>query len=149
MKAKCEKFLKEFDKLEFNDDIDEGKFATYLFLNFTIFLMIYLLKHFFPTIDLQKTVDFCEDFLSINANGLGHRSQTKFGISNDMNRNFIKSREWESRCIIKLYPRSHLRGNQKLVEKGGKFSPQPKMKVKSLKLEGNCCWKIRAHRITK
>jgi hypothetical protein len=26
MKAKCEKFLKEFDKLEFNDDIDEGKF---------------------------------------------------------------------------------------------------------------------------
>ena len=98
---------------------------------------------------MQKTVDFCEDFLSINANGLGRRSQTKFGISNDMNRNFIKSREWESRCIIKLYPRSHLRGNQKLVEKGGKFSPQPKMKVKSLKLEGNCCWKIRAHRITK
>ena len=27
MKAKCEKFLKEFDKLEFNDDIDDGKFA--------------------------------------------------------------------------------------------------------------------------
>ena len=26
MKAKCEKFLKEFDKLEFNDDIDEGNF---------------------------------------------------------------------------------------------------------------------------
>ena len=26
MKAQCEKFLKEFDKLEFNDDIDDGKF---------------------------------------------------------------------------------------------------------------------------
>jgi hypothetical protein len=47
MKAKCEKFLKEFDKLEFNDDIDEGKFATYLFLNFTIFLMIFTQTFFF------------------------------------------------------------------------------------------------------
>ena len=110
--------------------------------------MIYLLTStfFFLTIDLQKTVDFCEDFLSINTNG---RSHTKFGISKDINRNFIKSDRWpsESECIIKLFPRSHFRGNQKLVKKGGKFSPKPKMKIHSLKLEGECCWKIRAHKV--
>jgi hypothetical protein len=115
--------------------------------------MIYLLTStfFFLTIDLQKTVDFCEDFLSINTNGLGGRSHTKFGISNDINRNFIKSDRWpsESECIIKLFPRSHFRGNQKLVKKGGKYSPEHKMKIHSLKLEGECCWKIRVHKVKK
>ena len=100
---------------------------------------------------MQKTVDFCEDFLSINTNGLGGRSQTKFGISKDINRNFITSKDWRSepKCIMKLFPRSHFRGNQKLVEKGGKFSPKPKMKIHSLKLEGECCWKVREHKVKK
>ena len=92
---------------------------------------------------MQKTVDFCEDFLSININGLS-RSQTGFGISNHFNRKFARARlGFEKRCVVKLFPQSHFRGNQQIIEEKGKFNPKPGMKVKSLKLEGDCCWKIK------
>merc|ERR1739848_321377 len=83
-----------------------------------------------------------------STNGFGGRSQTKFGISNDMNRNFITSAGWgsKSECMMKLFPESHLIGNQKVVKKGGQFGPEPKMEIHSLKLEGECCWRVKTRK---
>ena len=100
---------------------------------------------------MQKTVDFCEDFLSINTNGFG-RSRTGFGISNDFDRKFARKRpnteSFRSEiCVLKLNTKSHFKGDQHLVKTKGKFNPNPPIKVRSMRTEGNCCWKIRTHYI--
>ena len=77
------------------------------------------------------------------------RSQTGFGISNDFNRKFARTRPGSvesihsKKCVVKLFPKSHYRGNQETIDAKGKFNPQPRMNVHSLKLEGDCCWKIK------
>ena len=118
--------------------------------------MIYEILQFFFSlkIDLQKTVDFCEDFLSINTNGLGRlgRSHKGFGISNNFNRKFAKKRhKTESihadKCVLKLNTKSHFKGHQHLVQKKGEFSPKSRIKVLSMKAEGKCCWRIKTHYI--
>ena len=94
---------------------------------------------------MQKTVDFCEDFLSVNTNGLG-RSHTGFGISNDFNRKFLKTESFLSdKCVLKLNTKSHFKGDQHLVKTKGKFNPKSRIRVRSMKAEGKCCWKIRTH----
>ena len=100
-------------------------------------------------IDLQKTVDFCEDFLSVSTNGLG-TSHTGFGISNDFNRKFARKRHktesiHSDKCVLKLNTKSHFKGHQHLVQKKGEFSPKSRIKVLSMKAEGKCCWRIKTH----
>ena len=96
---------------------------------------------------MQKTVDFCEDFLSVNTNGLG-RSHTGFGISDNFNRKFARINTesiHSDKCVLKLNTKSHFKGDQHLVETKGKFNPKSRIRVLSMKAEGNCCWKIRTH----
>ena len=98
---------------------------------------------------MQKTVDFCEDFLSVSTDGLG-TSHTGFGISNDFNRKFARKRHktesiHSDKCVLKLNTKSHFKGNQHLVQTKGRFDPKSRIRVLSMKAEGKCCWKIRTH----
>ena len=96
--------------------------------------------------DVIKTIDFCETLLNIDTNKLNNRhhgTSKHSGLFDEGNKKFLKNRSFHdnSNCRLKLYTRSHHRGNSITTSKEKRLKTGAPT-IKSLKVEGDCKWEI-------